>query len=66
MRLLITSDTHRDTNSLEKAIKEQPKAEIVIHLGDIVDDVEIVKYKFHFLSNKIHILFDTHQTDAFF
>lgn len=46
MRLLITSDTHRDTNSLEKSIKEQPKAEIVIHLGDIVDDVEIVKYKF--------------------
>lgn len=46
MRLLIVSDTHRDYNTLDKAILEQPRAEVVIHLGDGADDVDIVKAKY--------------------
>lgn len=34
MRILVVSDTHRDGYSLRKAILEQPRAEVVIHLGD--------------------------------
>lgn len=46
MRLLIVSDTHRDYNALDKAILEQPRAEVVIHLGDGADDVDMIKPKY--------------------
>lgn len=34
MRILVVSDTHRDSYSLRAALMKQPKAEVVIHLGD--------------------------------
>lgn len=34
MRVLVVSDTHRDRWALQKAILAQPKAEVVVHLGD--------------------------------
>lgn len=34
MRILVVSDSHGDESSLRRAILAQPKAEIVIHLGD--------------------------------
>lgn len=34
MRILVVSDTHRDSFSLRAAILKQPRAEVVIHLGD--------------------------------
>jgi putative phosphoesterase len=34
MRILVVSDTHGDAWALQRAILEQPKAEVVIHLGD--------------------------------
>ena len=46
MRILVTSDTHRDSGSLRKAILAQPKAEVVIHLGDGADDVDLVRFSF--------------------
>lgn len=46
MRILVVSDTHRDQYSLEQAILRQPKAEVVVHLGDGEDETELVKRKF--------------------
>ena len=34
MRILVVSDTHGNEMNLRRAILSQPKAEIVIHLGD--------------------------------
>ena len=34
MRVLVVSDSHGDSISLRRAILAQPKAEVVIHLGD--------------------------------
>lgn len=46
MRILVTSDTHGDSASLRRAVLSQPKADIVIHLGDGGDDVERVRSSF--------------------
>lgn len=46
MRLLIVSDTHRDYNSLNNALMAQPRAEVIIHLGDGADDVDLIKPKY--------------------
>lgn len=46
MRILVVSDTHGDENGLHKVLLSQPKAEIVIHLGDGENDVEVQKYRF--------------------
>ncbi len=46
MRILVVSDTHRDQYALEQAVLRQPKAEVVIHLGDGADEAENVKMKF--------------------
>lgn len=43
MRILVASDTHRDFYSLQQAVLQQPKAEVVIHLGDGEDDAEQIK-----------------------
>lgn len=34
MRILVLSDSHGDGSALRRAILAQPKAEVVIHLGD--------------------------------
>ena len=34
MRILVVSDSHGNDSSLRRAILAQPKAEVVIHLGD--------------------------------
>lgn len=46
MRILVVSDTHRDGYSLQKAILEQPKAEVVIHLGDGEEEASRMKAEF--------------------
>lgn len=46
MRILVTSDTHRDPGSLRRAIMAQPKAEVVIHLGDGAEDVDSLRFSF--------------------
>ena len=46
MRILVTSDTHRDEYALRTAILRQPKAEVVIHLGDGEDDAAAAKLYF--------------------
>ena len=38
MRILVVADTHRDAFALRAAILKQPKAEVVIHLGDGVEE----------------------------
>ncbi len=42
----MVSDTHKDEYSLRKAILEQPKAEVVIHLGDGEDEAQSMKESF--------------------
>lgn len=43
---MVVSDTHKDEYSLRKAILEQPKAEVVIHLGDGADEAQAMKDSF--------------------
>ena len=46
MRVLVASDTHGDVYALQQAVLRQPKAEVVIHLGDGYDDWQQVKLQF--------------------
>lgn len=46
MRILVVSDTHRDRFALREAILRQPESEVVIHLGDGVDEAEEMRGKF--------------------
>lgn len=46
MRILVVSDTHRDEYSLRKAILSQPRAEVVIHLGDGEEEAQSMKDSF--------------------
>lgn len=39
MRILVFSDSHGSKRNIERAIANQPEANIVIHLGDGADDV---------------------------
>ncbi len=43
MKILVISDTHKNTAMLRKALDENPDIEVVFHLGDLVSDVEEVK-----------------------
>lgn len=46
MRILVVSDTHRDSAALRRAILAQPTAEAVIHLGDGAEEAEEMKLNF--------------------
>ena len=46
MRILVVSDTHGDKASFLRAVRSQPSAEVVIHLGDGAEDFEEVKRLF--------------------
>ena len=39
MRILVISDSHGNTRNIEHAVENQPEANIIIHLGDGVDDI---------------------------
>lgn len=41
MRILVLSDSHREITPLHEAIKAQPTAEVVIHLGD--SEIDLTK-----------------------
>lgn len=43
MRILVVSDTHGDIKSLQKAVKSQPSAEVIIHCGDGDEQVQYLK-----------------------
>ncbi|MBQ6569401.1 MAG: metallophosphoesterase [Clostridia bacterium] len=47
MRILVVSDTHRNESMLRRAVKAQPEAQLVLHLGDGVDDVDYVAREFY-------------------
>ena len=40
MRVLVLSDTHRDRYALREALLRQPKAEVLIHLGDGAEEAQ--------------------------
>lgn len=46
MRVLVVSDSHGDEAALRRAILSQPKAEVVIHLGDGEPEMERAKRNF--------------------
>lgn len=48
MKIAFIGDTHKNKYSIEVAIKKinELKADMVIHLGDCIDDVEIIKSGF--------------------
>ena len=43
MRILVLSDSHGDYATIEKVIKAQPTAEVVVFLGDGIRDLERCK-----------------------
>ena len=46
MRILVVSDTHHDAFALRAAIRRQPKAEVVIHLGDGEEEAAMARAEF--------------------
>lgn len=46
MRILVVSDTHGSVGNLRQILLAQPKAEMVIHLGDVEEDVELIEHSF--------------------
>lgn len=43
MRILVVSDTHGDMHSLLRAVKAQPKAEVIVHCGDGDEQLQTLK-----------------------
>ena len=43
MKILVVSDTHGDFNSLMRAVKAQPEAEVIVHCGDGDEQVQLLK-----------------------
>jgi phosphoesterase, MJ0936 family len=43
MRIIVISDTHGDLSGFERAVDQQPKADLFIHLGDCERDLDQVK-----------------------
>lgn len=43
MKILVASDTHGDFNSLSRAVKAQPDAEVIVHCGDGDEQVQLLK-----------------------
>lgn len=43
MKILVISDTHKNTQMFRKALDAHPEIEHVFHLGDVTDDIEAVK-----------------------
>ncbi len=43
MKILVVSDTHGDFNSLLRAVKSQPDAEVIVHCGDGDEQVQLLK-----------------------
>lgn len=46
MRILVVSDTHHNEYSLRRAVLAQPKAQVVIHLGDGEEEASSVRMEF--------------------
>jgi len=45
MRILVVSDSHGNTEALERAVDRQSAAELIVHLGDGDRDAEILRYE---------------------
>jgi len=43
MRIIVISDTHGRTRNLRKLLQKQQGADLFIHLGDGIDDVESIR-----------------------
>lgn len=43
MRILIVSDTHRHSNVLEKVLGKIGKIDLMIHLGDVIDQEDFIR-----------------------
>ncbi|MGN0299017.1 MAG: metallophosphoesterase family protein [Lachnospiraceae bacterium] len=43
MRVLIVSDTHKHTNVLEKVLAKIGKIDLMIHLGDVINQEEYIR-----------------------
>lgn len=43
MRILVTSDTHGDFQTLNSIVMSQPKAEVIFHLGDGEEQAQRIK-----------------------
>lgn len=46
MRILVASDTHKDAFALRQAVMEQPKAEVILHLGDGQEESSDLRLQF--------------------
>ena len=46
MRILVVSDSHGNDAALRRALLSQPKAEVVIHLGDGEEELQRARGSF--------------------
>lgn len=46
MKILVMSDSHNRRDLVEKCIRQNPAADVVIHLGDVVTDIETMPSQF--------------------
>lgn len=46
MRILVISDSHGRRDLVEKCVRQNSAAEVVIHLGDMVHDIENMQFDF--------------------
>ena len=54
MRILVISDSHRSSQTVEKIIEDQPSAEQIFFLGDVVGDIEDLQFLYP--NNSFHIV----------
>ena len=45
MKIILISDTHGNTRNIEKVIEENPDAEMILHMGDGVNDLRRIDRK---------------------
>ena len=46
MRVLVLSDSHGSRGNVDLALRRQPTAEVVLHLGDGFDDLEYARFEY--------------------
>ena len=46
MLIAVMSDTHGNSEAVDKAVELASEADVIIHLGDVISDVERIKRSF--------------------
>ncbi|WP_297522437.1 metallophosphoesterase [uncultured Clostridium sp.] len=53
MEIIVVSDTHNNTNAIEKILEISKNSDIIFHLGDNIADAKLLQKEFH---GKVHMV----------